>query len=95
MDYLVDGKKYNMSYQALREQYILFCEMTDNKFMSMLPRAIHFACVVCYLKETPTYICLSDEGIIHQLAHLLDIPKCELIQVKEIRELFKQQLILA
>ena len=95
MEYLVEGKKYHISYQDLKEQYILFCKMSDIEFRSNLPSIIHFACVVCYLKEMPIYLCLSDEGIIHQLAHLIDIPDCKLIQIKQIRRLFKLHLKLA
>lgn len=66
--------------------------MLDNEFLDNLPQALHIACVICYLKEINTENCLSDEGIIHQLIHLLDIPDDPIIDIKKIRQLFKEQL---
>ena len=95
IEYLVDGHTFILSYKELREQYILFCEMSDDEFITQLPAATHLACVICYLKEIPTYVCLSDKGIIHELVHLLHIPDGNTTTINEIRELFRQQLMLA
>lgn len=95
MEYLVEGKKYNLSYSELKDNYNVICLMGDSEFMNSLPEILHLACVICYLKEIPTYVCLSDEGIIHQLVHLLHIPDDPIIDLVEIRKLFENQLKLA
>lgn len=95
MDYLSNGKKFILSYSELKEKYHIFKEMTDQEFMEELPAAIHFACVVCFLKEVPSYVCLTDTGIIHELAHLLHIPKDNTTPLADIRRLFEDTLKLA
>lgn len=45
--------------------------MDDDEFLSKLVDAIHFACIVCYLKEISTQYVLNDTGVIHELVHLL------------------------
>lgn len=95
MEYLVEGKKYNLSYQELREEYTKHIEMSDEEFMQNLPSALHLACIVCFLKETPTYLTLNDTGIIHQLVHLLHLGDTPLDPLNEIREQFKRDIFLA
>ena len=95
MEYLVDDKKYSFSYEEIREEYERFCDMDDDQFMEELPAALHLACFICYLKEIPTYLCLSDTGIIHELVHLLHIADEPLIDLKAIRELFEKRLKIA
>ncbi len=92
MDYLVNGNTYVLSYAKLREEYLRHVAMTDSEFSSNLPSAMHLACIVCWLKETPSSVCLSDEGIIHQLAHLMHIKDCPLVSLKAIRRQFKKEL---
>lgn len=97
MDYLVDGKQYSLSYSELKDHYITFKDMSDEEFLDNIPDILHFACIVCFLKEVPTYICLSDKGIIHELTHLL----CEgtreetLNEIQEVRETFNLWCALA
>lgn len=95
MDYHVNGKTYVLRYQDLRQEYLRHCAMSDKEFVANLPSALHLACIICYLKETPTHLCLSDEGIIHQLTHLLHIGDCPLIRLRPIRAQFKRELLLA
>lgn len=90
MEYIVDGSKYYLSYQQLKELYCEFCEKTNEEFVSSLPQAIHLACIICYLKEIPAYVCLSDKGIVHELAHMMHIP--ESTDIMSVRKLFKSQL---
>jgi hypothetical protein len=95
MEYIVEGHKYNFSYQELKEAYIRLCELSDEEFMKNISGALHLACVICFWKEIPSYLCLSDKGIIHELVHLLHIPDEPLVDIKEIRKLFKEQLKLS
>lgn len=95
MEYLVDGKKFVLSYSELREGYLNMCALSDDEFKAKAVEALHLACVICFLKEIPTYLCLSDKGIIHELAHLIHIPNGNTTTLKEIRELFRDHLRLA
>lgn len=92
IQYLVGEDKYHFSYQELREQYILHTEMSDEEFLKNLPSALHLAIYICFIKETPSYICLSDKGIVHEIAHLIQFGDGEVIDLKEIRKLFKKAL---
>ena len=92
MEYLVGGQKYTLSYQELKDQYLLHLEMSDVEFVKNLASALHLACIICFLKEIPTHVCLSDKGIVHELVHLLHIPKEQNVSLSKVRELFKNQL---
>lgn len=72
MEYLINTKKYSFSYSELKEDYLDYTSMSSAKFFSDIPKVLHFVCIVSYIKELPTYILLSDEGLIHQLVHLMD-----------------------
>lgn len=96
LEYKVDNHTYGFSYKELKEEYFKHIEMSDKKFMENLPSALHLACFICFIKEVPTYICLSDKGIIHELTHLLQHGQTDaVINLKDIRKLFKKQLKLA
>lgn len=95
MEYTLEGRTFSVSYQGLREQYLIHCNMTDEEFIKNLPSALHLATVICYFKETPAYICLCDIGIIHELVHLLHIPEDTQNRLRDIRKDFEFQLKLA
>jgi hypothetical protein len=64
--------------------------MTDRQFLKNVVPALHFVCIVSYLKATPGYVLTNDEGLIHQMVHLLDKNTREAVtpRLKEIREQF-------
>lgn len=95
MEYIIENRKYILSYQQLREDYYKFCQMSDEEFMKNLPAAAHLACVICYLKEVPGYVALCDVGIIHELIHLIHIPEGNTTSLRDIRKLFEERLRLA
>jgi hypothetical protein len=95
MEYVLDNRRYILSYQELKEEYDKFSGMSDEEFTQNLPAAAHLACVICFLKEVPTYICLSDIGIVHELIHLIHIPEGNTTSLKEIRKQFELWLKLA
>lgn len=92
--YLSEGIEFSLSYQELRKHYLNFCEMSDSDFLENLPDALHLACMICFLKEIPTYVCLTDTGIIHELVHLLK-ENGTTTSLQEIRDLFKMTLLLS
>lgn len=95
IEYIVDDSRFLLSYQSLREEYFRFCQMKDDEFIKEIPAAAHLACVICYFKEVPGYVCLSDKGVIHELIHLLHIPDGNTTSLRDIRNLFEQTLKLA
>jgi len=96
MEYIIDGTTFDWSYSELRQGYRYFIELTDDEFLADLPAVLHFACFVCFIKEIPSYVCLSDKGIIHELIHILQSGvDGSVARLSEIRQLFKDQLELA
>lgn len=95
IEYLIEGEKYRLSYQELREHYQEHIEMTDFEFMNNLNSALHLACIICFLKEVPSYNCLSDKGIIHELTHLLNFGEKDktTVDLQKVREFFKNTII--
>lgn len=92
LEYRVADRTYGLSYSNLVTTYEKFVGMSDTEFMRQLGSAIHFACFVAWLKELPSSMVLSDEGVIHELAHLLD-PECGgCAEVARVRSMFNEQL---
>ncbi len=92
MEYLVDGHKYSLSYSELKEKYINISELPLEKFLLILPEVLHLACIISYLKEIPTYVTLSDRGLIHELIHLLHIGDEPLLDAEKIRQQFIEEM---
>ncbi len=93
--YLVDDFQYVLSYKKLKDNYETFCLMPDEVFLEKLPSALHLACMICYLKESPLEQSISDTGIIHELVHLLDIPEDSTTHLNTIRDKFEKTLKLS
>lgn len=68
--------------------------MSDAEFMSSLPDVLHFACIAAFIKEMGREV-LSDEGVIHQLVHLMSITDEPLIDLRAVRRQFAEQLQIA
>lgn len=90
MEYLVGGKRYGFSYAELKADFERFRGLGDEEFLENLTEILHFAVFVCYLKEIPREATLSDEGIIHQLVHLMikETRPQALAQIRAIRAQF-------
>jgi len=90
MEYLVSDRKFNLSYQELREEYLKICEWDEDTFLDNASTVLHLTCIIFYLKEIPTSVALADDGLIHELVHWLD--KVETVNdIPEIMALFKTQ----
>jgi len=72
LDYLIENHRYVLEYSKLKEDFERYHAMHDEEFLNNLIPVLHFVCVVSYLKETPGQVLTNDEGLIHQLVHLLD-----------------------
>jgi hypothetical protein len=73
MEYVIDNKKFMLSYQELKNEHHRFCNMADEEFKANIPAALHLACVISWFKELPNECTVSDCGIIHELVHILHI----------------------
>ena len=91
IEYISQGYTFSLSYQELKQHHTRFSEMKDLEFLGNMPDVIHLACIICFLKEIPPYVCLTDKGIIHELVHLLS-DNVTTTPLSEIRELFNTQL---
>lgn len=91
MEYLINQKKYSFSYKEVKQKYEEFCSLSDEEFMERIGEALHLACFISYLKELDNEQTIGDEGVVHQLTHLLTLFD-PIICLKGIREQFKTLL---
>lgn len=92
-EYLSGNRKFTLGYQDLRRKHLEMCALPDEEFLKQIPQALHLACVICFLKETPIEHCLNDTGIIHELVHIISLePGSYPMDLREIRKLFEEQL---
>lgn len=93
MEYITsDDKRYHYSYQQLRQEYLRMVEMSDKEFIKNLVPAIHLACAICFFKELGLEPSIGDDGVVHNLAHLMHIPGEPMIVLADIRRQFKETL---
>lgn len=95
IEYSNSNGVYSVSYQELREEYLRFTSMGDSDFLENLPAAMHFAVFCAWFKELPTQHICADDGIIHELAHLMHIgieDPCMVDQLPRIRKAFEEVL---
>lgn len=91
MEYLVNNKRFSLSYQELKENYIKFGSMCKEDFITNAAKVLHLTCVISYLKEIPSSVLLCDDCLIHELSHLIDGTET-VLTVEEIRNLFIEQM---
>ena len=94
MEYILQpgNNRYSLSYQRLKEDYWKYRLMSNSEFLKSLPEILHFACIVGWMKELGPDSTLSDEGIIHQLVHLLTGTTGPSVNMEDIREQFEELL---
>jgi hypothetical protein len=95
IEYIVGDKTYALSYNELRDKYVEFISIKDREFKERLPEALHLACIISYLKEIPNNCLVSDEGLLHMIAHQLHIPEHTTNEFRQMRKQFKKLLALA
>lgn len=86
-------RKFSLSYKNLYHEYMDMVAMTDEEFVANLPRALHLACIIAWLKELDLDRSVGDYGVIHMLAHYLHMP--DDTNLAEVREIFRKELILS
>lgn len=94
MEYLVGDKRFSFSYKELKERYLKYVGYTDEKFLANIKEILHFVVFVSYLKEIDSKVLLPDDGLIHELVHLLnDVETVE--NLEDIRDNFKELMNLS
>lgn len=95
-EYLVGNQRYVIDYPDLKRLYKLYSNYSNAEFLADLPNIIHFACFVAWFKQMAAYNVLGDDGIIHELVHLLvHIYDDDETYLHEIRAKFNKQMIIA
>jgi hypothetical protein len=89
------GSRYMLSYSSLREDFRRYTMMSNEEFMANITDILHFACIVCWMKELQTQWILSDVGIIHELVHLLPGSAESTVPLDKIRDIFNRDCCLA
>ena len=94
MFYIVDDKRYYFKYSDLVGLFSKYEQYTDSEFIDNIVEILHFACFVSYMKGLSLEETLSDEGIVHELVHILHIGDEPTISSKitEIRNKFNKLL---
>lgn len=88
--YLVNTDEYSLSYQELKNSYHNYRSLTNEDFIRRIKEILHFACIVIWMKERSEYA-LRDDGVIHQLIHLLGKVNCDMSEeelLKIVRDRF-------
>lgn len=83
--------KFSFSYRELKEDYLEIKEYSDEEFLENLPDILHTTVFICWLKEIPTSVCLSDYGVIHEITHLLTKTESPFNSLDKIREIWNNQ----
>lgn len=91
IDFNGEAKDFYLSFTELKDSYEKFINMSNEEFIKNIHKALHLAIVICWVKKLPSERVLSDIGIIHELAHLLDVDIINdpTIDLDTIREKFK------
>lgn len=84
-DYEGHPHRFSFNYLALKEDYNRFKAYSDEEFLENLPEILHFTVFICRLKEIPSYNCLGDLGIVHELVHLLNKIESPFISLDKVR----------
>jgi len=86
--YSVGDKTYNYNYESIQYTQLEIINYTDEEFMDNLPRILHFACLMSYVKNLSIKDTLSDTGIIHELVHLLNEGTRSYVDLDSLRDNF-------
>ena len=90
--YKVGNKEFLFDIKSLQYSFKQYKNYNDEEFLNDIENILHFAVYMCWLKEIPSDICLSDDGIVHQLVHLLKRSTKKHSDIKEIRKNFNKFL---
>ena len=92
--YSKSNRVYLLDEKHLQYLFSTYIEMSDEEFIQNIEEVLHFAVYVVYLKDIPTKDVMGDEGLIHELVHLLKKSTRNEVDIDELRENFNKLLII-
>lgn len=90
--YKVGDRTFVLDKKSIVRSYEKYCQMSDEDFLADLINIMHFAVYVCYIKNIPSKDILSDDGLIHELVHLMQDNTRKFVDLKKIRKNFNKTL---
>ncbi len=71
LDYENREHRFSYSYRALKEEYNIIDSYSDEEFLANLADILHTTIFICWIKEIPNEMTLSDYGILHEISHIM------------------------
>ena len=90
--YRVGDREFVYDHRSLKYAFSTYQRYTNEDFLENIVDILHFAVYMCWLKEIPSDECLADDGIIHELVHLLQDNTIKHSDLKNIRKKFNKTL---
>lgn len=90
--YRVGDREFVYDHRSLKYAFSTYQRYTNEDFLENIVNILHFAVYMCWLKEIPSDECLADDGIIHELVHLLQDNTIKHSDLKNIRKKFNKTL---
>lgn len=91
--YLVGQKTYNYDYQSTRLYYVEVVNFTDEEFIENTKEILHFSCFLSYVMNLDNEDTISDDGIIHELIHLLCPGTKKFVDLDKVRKKFNNLFV--
>ena len=90
--YKVGNREFVYDHKSLQYAFSTYRGCTNEEFLENIVDILHFAVYMCWLKEIPSDECLADDGIIHELVHLLQENTIKNSNLENIRKKFNKTL---
>jgi len=93
-EYSIGETKYVFDKKRLKHLYNKYLNYSDQEFQDDAIDILHFACYVSWLKEIDANELLADDGLIHELVHLLKQNTRNYVNIETLREKFDKLLVI-
>ena len=93
-EYKVGDTNYIFDKKNLKRLYTKYINMSDEDFVDNAIDVLHFTCYVSWIKEIDGDKLLADDGLIHELVHLLKPGTRICVNIETLREKFDELLVL-
>jgi len=90
--YKVGNREFVYDHKSLQYAFSTYRGCTNEEFLENIVDILHFAVYMCWLKEISSDECLADDGIIHELVHLLQENTIKHSNLENIRKKFNKTL---
>lgn len=93
-EYKVGDTEYVFDKKRLKRLYTTYINYSNQEFVDNIVDVLHFACYVSWLKEIDADTLLADDGLIHELVHLLKQNTRNYVNIETLREKFDKLLVI-